>query len=291
MDRYFAKFPTTVYNGTAVKDISRRVGITEANYHTPNLFYPVEIRAGNRPDIIADAFYQDSELDWLVYMSNQVVDPYYGWYLSEEEFNSFLADKYGDYDLPRKKIKFWRNNWQADDTQITPTYYEQTLALDLKKYYGPKYGVNSKIMYYERKKTDWVVNTNKIFRYDVTYSNGNSFTTGEILDIKYSGNVVGGAEVLSSNASSLIVQHVTGNAVANSTWTKVLYGESSNTSATTSLTTTLQENLTNAEIALWTPVTYYDWEVEKNEEKKHIYLLNPDVVMDTSNDIRKKLQE
>lgn len=291
MDRYFSRFPLTIYNDTAVLDISRRVRIDNVNKEVPNLFYPVEIHSGTRPDVIADAYYKDPELDWMIYMSNEIVDPYYQWYLNEEEFNQFVIDKYDDYALPRKKIAFWRSNWSEDDVEITASYYENTLAVEHKQYYSPNYGTNGKIMAYTRKKEDWIVNTNKVYQYGVTYTAGNTFTEGEILDIKTGGEIVGGAEVVTSNSTTLIVQHVTGNSVANSTWTKTMIGETSNTTATTDTLTVLAEFITNATADFWTPVTYFDWEQEKNESHKHIHVMNPVFVTEVSQEIRKKLNE
>lgn len=295
MRSYFRHFPTTVYNNTAILDISRRVNIAEASKNVPNLFYPLELNAGMRPDVLADAYYKDSEMDWVLYMSNQVIDPYYEWYLSDEEFNAYILDKYEDYDLPRKKIKFWRSNWANDETEITPSTYENTLSLDQKQYWSPVYGQNSKIMAYRRKAVDWTTNTNKIYQYTITYSSGNSFVTGEILDIHAGGTtgseIQGGAEVVASNASHLICQHLVGNCAANGSWLKAIAGEASNSVAVANLSIVLQENITNATANFWTPVTYYDWELENNESRKHIHVLNPNVTVDVSNQIKRKLSD
>jgi hypothetical protein len=146
-------------------------------------------------------------------------------------------------------------------------------------------------MSYTRKKEDWVVNTNKIHQYTIAYTTGNTYTEGEILDIKTGGEIVGGAEVITSNTTSLIVRHVTGNSMANSTWTKTLIGESSNTTATTDALVVLAEFITNATADFWTPVTYFDWELEKNESRKHIHVMNPAYVTEVSQEIRTKLNE
>jgi hypothetical protein len=231
----------------------------------------------------------------MVYLSNQIVDPYYEWYMEEYEFNQYLLDKYGDYDLPRKKIKFYRNNWANDETELSPSFYDNNLAWDQRQYWSPRYGDNGRIMGYKRKAADWTTNTNKIYQYTVNYVAGNTFTTGEILDIRAGGTIgdliEGGAEVLSCNSSTLIVQHISGNSTANSSWLKYIVGEDSNTHATANLSIVLSENITNATAAFWDAVTYYDWESEKNESRKHIHLLNPAIVNQTANVIRKKLQE
>ena len=77
MDKFFFRFPIISYANTFTRDISRNVVISEPSYQVPNLFYPVELMAGVRPDTIAQAYYEDAEQDWLIYLSNKVVDPYF----------------------------------------------------------------------------------------------------------------------------------------------------------------------------------------------------------------------
>lgn len=260
------------------------------------MFYPVELLAGMRADVLADAYYQDAEQDWIIYLSNQIIDPYYNWYLDEADFQSYVSDKYGDADVPKEKIKYYRNNWASDNSpEITPSFYDNTLAFDQKQYYGPVFGSGARIVSYTRKPLDWTTNTNKIYLYSVTYNSGAAFTEGEIIDIKSGGDIHfpddGSASVVTSNTTGLIVQHISGNSLANSTWTKTLVGRESNTVATTNLNIVLQENITNTTAVFWDSVSFYDWERERNEARKHVFLLNPAAVTDTSNEIRAKLQE
>src|SRR5574337_592455 len=98
MDKFFVKFPTITYNGQSALDLSRRVTIVNNTAASPNLFYPVENDAGLRPDVLADAYYQDAEQSWIVYLSNGIVDPYYQWYLNETEFEAFIISKYGEFE-------------------------------------------------------------------------------------------------------------------------------------------------------------------------------------------------
>jgi len=289
MDNYFSRFPVISYNNTAILDISRRVSINPADASQfPTLFYPTELKSGMRPDILADAYYGNAEQDWLIYLANQTVDPYYWWYLTDDEFNSYILDKYGGIEFPKQKIKFYRNNWANDDTQLTPSFYNNTLSLDQKQYYNPIFGAGAKIVSYSRKRDDWTTNTNKIFQY--TYTAEGGFTDGELVQI-HSGDSIaypadGQGEVVTSNSSALIVQNISGNSTSNSTWIKTIYGEVSNTVATANLSVTLKENITEAEAVFWSSVSYFDWEVERNESRKFAFLINPSMAMDTSNQIR-----
>lgn len=290
MDRFFQKFPLAVYSNTNIVDLSRRVKIKDKDRRIPNMFYPVELSTGIRPDILADAYYDDPELDWLILMSNAIVDPFYGWYLSEDDFQKYILDKYGDYDMPRKTVYFWRNNWAGDTSEITPTQYENHISPDHKKYYSPNFGAGSKVLSYSRKKEDWTVNTNKIMSYDITYTSGNSFSNGEFLTFDHAG-AVGNGVVISCNSTVVFVQHLQGNVTANSTWTKTLIGDISNTRATTTSSNVVVTNITSTEGAYWSPVTYYQFENERNEKKKHVVVLNPASVSSVSMEVRRKLNQ
>lgn len=289
MDKYFLRFPLISYNNTAILDLSRRVKIENADYKIPNLFYPVEITAGLRPDVLADAYYKDAEQDWIIYLSNQTVDPYYQWYLNDQEFASYIQDKYGDIATPTQKIKFWRNNWSSDDTILSPDYYQNNLSLEQKQYYAPNFGPGSKVISYQRKPVDWTTNTNRIDQYNIT-TPANDFIVGELVDIHAGSSnqaiIQGQAEVVTSNSSVLILQNITGNAFANTSWNKTFVGNVSFAMATSNNVVNLSTNISNNDVMFWESVSYYTWENERNEQRKTIQLLNPSLTRDTSNKIR-----
>jgi len=290
MEKLFNKYPSIFYNETECLDLSRRVKINTSSQINPNLYYPFEIRAGLRADSLAEAYYDDPELDWLVYLSNEIIDPYYDWYLTEQEFIDFIVDKYGTIEYAIKKKIYYRNNWASDREEITPSFYSNNLDLDSKKFYSPNYGPGARIISYSRKKENWLCHTNEILQYEVDYTTGNSFSNGEILDIKYSGEIVGGGEVIVSNTTNLVIKHTSGNVVANSTWTKTLIGETSETEASTDSMTVLNEVITNAAANFWSPVSYYDWETEKNEQRKFLKIMDRRVSIEASNQLRLSLK-
>lgn len=290
MERLFQKLPTIYYEGLECLDITRRVKIVEEGTKTLSLYNPLEINSGLRPDHIADAYYQDAELDWMIYLANEIVDPYYGWYLDERDFDNYIAEKYGSFEQAIKKIKNFRNNWAQDMGQISVEHYNNNLAWDEKQYWTPVYGQGTRIIGYERKKQDWVMNTNRILSYEVFYSQGTQFTNNEIVDIKV-GETVGVGEVITSNDTHLVIQHVFGNTVANTTWTKEIHGETSNTIAFTNNVITVAENISNAQSKYWRAVNHLDWEIETNESKKIMNIIDNNVVFDIAENLRTALKD
>ncbi len=291
-ERFFGKYPKIFYEGLQAVDLTRRVKIATTIRGNPNLFYPLTLTAGLRADSLADAYYGDSELDWLIYHSNEVVDPYYDWYLDEIEFRDYVAKKYGSVEFAIKKTKFWRTNWHGSPQLDVPSgLFADGIADDDKQYYQPTFGNKADILWYQRREEDWLVATNKILEYAVTYTSGNAFSNGEILDIKFSGEVVGGAEVVVSNSTALIINHTTGNTHANTGVVKTLVGETSNTTATANAVTTLQEVITNADGRFWSSVSFFDWENEMNESRKNLHILDARYELETVEQFRLKLIE
>jgi hypothetical protein len=91
--RYFDKFPIITYSNTEVVDITRRVTMLDKTIQNPYVFYPYEIDSNERADQLSARYYEDQFKSWMIYLSNKIVDPYYEWYLSEDEFVNFIIKK------------------------------------------------------------------------------------------------------------------------------------------------------------------------------------------------------
>lgn len=287
-DRYFQKFPTMVYGDKVCLDITRRVKVNNNPISTPNLFYPYELKDGLRSDLLANAYYEDPEMDWLIYLNNGIIDPYYGWYLDQDDFNSHIKKVYGSIEAAQEKIKFYRLNWTADDIDITADFWENQLPQALKKYYSPKFGPGSRVISYSRRAQDWTANTNKIIQFDIELVGDDEFEEGEIVDIKDAGNnVVGGCEVVTANSSVVMAQHISGNTSANN----YLYGETSGANGSIDTTTVLQVNISDDEFVYWSAVSYFDYEREINESRKFVSLLDANWAIEASEEVRLKLKE
>jgi hypothetical protein len=58
------------------------------------LLETIEINSGDRSDQVAHLLYRNSEMDYLFYILNDIIDPYYEWYLTEKQFNEYLHNTY-----------------------------------------------------------------------------------------------------------------------------------------------------------------------------------------------------
>jgi|TARA_B110000977_G_scaffold194249_1_gene270537 hypothetical protein len=94
--KYFENFPTIDYEGVQVRDITRRNSFTSMVASNPLLYLPYTVKEGYRPEDIAAAYYGSTDYTWLVYMSNNIIDPYHNWPMAEADFNAYLTTKYAD---------------------------------------------------------------------------------------------------------------------------------------------------------------------------------------------------
>ena len=92
---YFNKHPLINYDGIFLRNLMKKSRILTDVFTNATNFYPYIIEEGERIDVVAYNYYGDSNLDWLVIMSNDIIDPYYEWYLTTAQFERMIKKKYG----------------------------------------------------------------------------------------------------------------------------------------------------------------------------------------------------
>jgi len=92
--KYFENFPIIEYEGRRVRDISRRSNFVRAVSNNPYLYYPYTVSEGERAEDIANFYYGSVDYVWLVYMANNIIDPYHEWPMDPQTFNDYLVEKY-----------------------------------------------------------------------------------------------------------------------------------------------------------------------------------------------------
>ncbi len=101
MSNYFNIFPKIDYDISKsgitknVVDLTVRYAIKTKIKNRSATYYNYIIKDGERPDTLANRFYDDSKLDWVVLMVNDIVDPLYDWPLNYQNFRNYLTKKYG----------------------------------------------------------------------------------------------------------------------------------------------------------------------------------------------------
>ena len=79
-----------------VKNLFRRGKIKDDIFKDVTYFTKYNIKGDDRPDNVAFDVYQDSTLDWVILLSNNIVNVQNEWPLDQESFENYLLNKYGD---------------------------------------------------------------------------------------------------------------------------------------------------------------------------------------------------
>lgn len=125
--KYFENFPVVKYDGQEVRDITRRSVFVKNVSTNPLAFLPYTVAEGERPEDIANWYYGSTDYTWLVYMSNNIVDPYHEWPKSINEFNDYLIDKYRAQSGKEGNAVL---DWAREDNDENIVYYYRDVEPD-----------------------------------------------------------------------------------------------------------------------------------------------------------------
>ena len=143
MSRYFKYFPTVSHNGNTLADITKRTKFREENFGNPYLFLPYTIEGDDRPEQVSYYYYDDVAYVWLVYLANNIIDPYSQWPLSQEDLNSHIIKKYKSQSgVTGNAVIDWTKNTTITDNIM---HYEN-LADPEKRISKDTYDLNSEII-------------------------------------------------------------------------------------------------------------------------------------------------
>jgi len=83
---------------TEVKNIFKRGKIREDILDNLAFFTKYQIVGDERPDNVAYKTYKDSNLDWVVLLSNNIVNVHSEWPVKQTVFDRIMLEKYGSYE-------------------------------------------------------------------------------------------------------------------------------------------------------------------------------------------------
>ena len=100
---YFQNFPPVLYTfkdpATGQFDqavnIFARVVMLQSILNNIGVFYEYAVKDSDTPEIIAAKYYNDPNRHWIVLFANQIIDPYFQWPLSQNEFEQNLIANFG----------------------------------------------------------------------------------------------------------------------------------------------------------------------------------------------------
>ena len=119
---YFSDFPQIEYQSKIARSLMARPKIKDTLLNNPTALYDYTVSDDLRPDQVAYLYYGDSELLWLIFLANNMTDPYYDWPLTQKQFADHLQAKYGSVAEAQAKILHYKHNTKG--TIITKDTYD-----------------------------------------------------------------------------------------------------------------------------------------------------------------------
>jgi hypothetical protein len=81
-----------------VKNLFKRGKLREDIFGNLNFFEKYSIIGDERPDNVANKFYGDSTLDWIVLLSNNILNIQTEWPMTQDTFDKVMLERYGSYE-------------------------------------------------------------------------------------------------------------------------------------------------------------------------------------------------
>jgi len=108
MSNYFKQIPDFEYvsrlpdakisDYITVKNLFKKGKLRDDIFEDLSVFTKYQIKGDDRPDNVAFKYYGDATLDWLVLVSNNIINIQTEWPLRQTDFDRYMLNKYGDYD-------------------------------------------------------------------------------------------------------------------------------------------------------------------------------------------------
>jgi len=125
--KYFRYFPNIQYAVSAnkagipkhinIKDYFHLLKIRDDIFREETMYVPYTVHNGMRPEQISLEVYGDEQFYWIILQTNNIINYYEEWPLSENELTEFVYQKYGGV-VGANKIHHWQT--MATYDQSTP---------------------------------------------------------------------------------------------------------------------------------------------------------------------------
>ena len=117
---YVSRLPDAkISDYNRVKNFFRRVTLREDIYQNLTFFTKYSIEGDDRPDNVANKVYEDSSLDWLILLANNITHIPTEWPMPQNDFDRFLLEKYDNYDTLYNGVHHHETIEVKDSNDIT----------------------------------------------------------------------------------------------------------------------------------------------------------------------------
>lgn len=139
--------PKSTNEYSLVKNFFKRAKLRDDIFENVAFFEKFIIKGDDRPDNVAFQIYGDPTLDWVVLMSNNIVNVQSEWPLSNENFYEYLIDKYEN----ETKLYSGIHHYEANEVKTS----NGRIIIES----GTRVGVGQSVSFFDKGKNDQVTIT------------------------------------------------------------------------------------------------------------------------------------
>lgn len=285
---YFSKFPKVLYsvnkegnNAKVVPDMLTRVKFLDSIISNQNLFFKYEIKGGETPEQIANRVYGNPEKHWIILLVNQLIDPQFDWALGPFEFEKHIKQKYGSLTISLKTTESYPANYTVGEVVYQGSSYDKSTAE------GVVVAYNSGTKVLQVKFPSQVLaNGSNITGVASAQTHTIVGITNNLDGYQWASNTISHYEATETRTnaddptfSEVRKYRVTANGFNHSTNTIIAINTNTSYSNTYNVFSSVTGGNVQYTVATTiSPVTYYDYEVELNENKRKIVVPKSTVV-------------
>ena len=95
---------------SVVKNFFKRARLRDDIFQDLTFFTKFTVVGDDRPDTVANTVYDDPSLDWVVLLSNNIINVQSEWPLGQAAFNTYVTEKYPDEETLYSGIHHYEAN-------------------------------------------------------------------------------------------------------------------------------------------------------------------------------------
>lgn len=285
---YFSKFPRVLYsvnkegnNAKVVPDMLSRVKFLDSIISNQNLFFKYEIKGGETPEQIANRVYGNPEKHWIILLVNQLIDPQFDWALGPFEFEKHIKQKYGSLTISLKTSESYPANYTVGEVVYQGSTYDKSTAEGV----VVAYNSGTKVLQVKFP-SQILANGSNITGVSSAQTHTIIGITNNLDGYQWASNTISHYEATETRTnaddptfSEVRKYRVTANGFNHSTNTIIAINTNTSYSNTYNVFSSVTGGNVQYTVATTiAPVTYYDYEVELNENKRKIVVPKSTVV-------------
>lgn len=291
---YFKDFPQIPYtldndaqSFKLVPNMLAKVRFNQSVINNSSLYFQYDVKDGERPEDIAYRVYKDPTKHWIILIANDIMDPQYDWILSETNFQKYINTKYSSLTVNLNLNETYTGNYQVGEV-----VYQGGNSVD-------ESSVEATVVSYNSTSKTLTLNfANSTIATNVNITGVTSAQTHNVISVSYNND---GYNWASNTTSHFKVTETYTNLYDRTVNTKTYkvsakdYNHFSdsvfnrNTNTTTTNTYPLNDGSVLTVQKTVSPISYYDYENELNEQKRKIKLPRSEFVLEIEAQFKKIL--